>query len=94
VLLEKQSEYLNYPVRLIINLDELFNGTIRTCFDAEKIFNNQIIPCEVDIVTVDFTGIRSVSVQFAKQYNKVKKNKSFPINEVNVCRNVSRLLYN
>ena len=65
-------------------MKDIFSSTLALRPDTNKELGKTIIDVPYDEIILDFSGIRSMSFEFAKEYLSVKNNSNKSINEVNL----------
>ena len=63
---------------------DIFSTTLALRLDTHEELDKTIMEVPYDEIILDFSGIRSMSFEFAKEYLSVKNNSNKAINEVNL----------
>ena len=63
---------------------DLFSSTLTLRPDTIKVLEKTILNIPFDEIVIDFSGVRSMSFEFAKEYLSIKNKSNKAINEVNL----------
>ena len=75
---------IGMSVLFVEYMKDVFSSTLTLGSDTSKELDKTIKLIPYDEIVFDFSGVRSMSFEFAKEYLSVKNNNNKSINEVNL----------
>lgn len=75
---------IGMSVLFVEYMKDVFSSTLTLGPDTSKELDKTIKLIPYDEIVFDFSGVRSMSFEFAKEYLSVKNNSNKSINEVNL----------
>lgn len=78
----------------VLNVKDILSTNLRPKHTIDKILEKGLFNLPYDEIIVDFSGVNSISPEFATQYLLCKSKTRKEVHEVNVPLNLREALYN
>jgi hypothetical protein len=73
-------------------ITNLFSSTLELSIDTKKELEKTILDIPYDEIIFDFSGVKSMNTEFAREYISIKHRSKKIVNEVNVPLNLQPLM--
>jgi hypothetical protein len=73
-------------------ITNLFSSTLKLSIDTKKELEKTILDIPYDEIIFDFSGVKSMSTEFAREYTSVKHRSKKIVNEVNIPLDIEPIM--
>lgn len=83
---------IGMSVLYVESMKDVFSSTLTLCPDAREELDRTLMDVPYNAIILDFSGIKSMSFEFAKEYMLIKNKSNKAVNEVNLPRDLMAIM--